>query len=329
MFNQISILRHHIYKATDYGADFHELCKRMKLSPEQLTDGEAHLQWVPGEDTDFWTHAVELTGDPCLGLHLGQRHDNYNAFGMLGLLASSCKNLGEALKMLCKYNDTLTGVFTYKLEVTSLHARFSFDPLAVWEETNQGSARQAVDMFAASLLRSLQDACVRKIHPIQIELRYSLVYQAEYNRILKSTVLFNQSSNCIVFDKEDLNVSLINYDQSLFSAFENLVQKKQSEMTAQQTLATKVRHLLLSSFHGQITHIDIIASTLCMTTRTLQRKLTEENTSYREICNSLRKELAYDLIKSTKSNKKQVAAMLGYSDIAAFNKAFRQWGNTV
>jgi len=326
MFNQISILRDHIYKATDHGADFHELCKRMKLSPAQLADGEAQLQWIPGEDTDFWTHALALTNDPCLGLHLGQKHDNYNAFGMLGMLAASCRNLQEAMEMLVKFNDTLTGTFTYKLNITAEHARFSFDPLTLWEETNLESARQAVDMFASAVLRALlNDMCIRKVHPVQIEFRYSPRFQDEYRRILKTAVVFNQPSNCFVLDKKDLEVPLINYDQSLFAAFENLLQKKQSQLTTKKSLAAQIRQLLLSTFHGQITHIDIIASTLCITTRTLQRKLTEERTSYREICNALRKELAYDLLKSNKSNKKQVATLLGYSDATAFNKAFRQW----
>jgi AraC-like DNA-binding protein len=325
MYNQVSILRHHIYKATDYGADFRELCKRMNLSPEQLADGEAHLQWVPGEDTDFWMHAIELTGEPCLGLRLGQIHDNYNAFGMLGMLIGSCETLGDAFEMACKFNDTLTGVFAYKLEVDSKQAMFSFNPLPAWEETNLESARQAVDMFASSFFRIFHNAGTRKLYPVQFEFRYPARFQDEYKHALKSIVIFNQLSNRIVLNKKDLEIQLINYDRSLFTAFSDLLRKKQSQMVERQTLTARIRHLLLSSFNGQITHIDIVASGLCMTTRTLQRKLTEENTSYREIGNSLRKELAYDLINSNKSNKKQVAALLGYSDATAFNKALRQW----
>jgi AraC-like DNA-binding protein len=325
MYNQISILRHHIYKATDHGADYHELCKRIRITPEQLSDGEAHLAWEPGENTDFWIHALELTGDPCLGLHMGEKPDKYNAFGMLGMLAGSCRNLREALEMIVRYNETLTGVFKFLLDTSGKDLVFSFNPHPLWEETNLESARQAVDMLTSSLLRSFHEACARKIYPLQIELRYPKRFPEEYQRIFKAPVLFNRPSNCFVFSKDDLESKLINYDQSLFTAFNKLLEQKQDQMESRQTVAMQIRHLLLTRFHGQAAHIDIVASTLCMTTRTLQRKLSEENTSYRDICNQLRRELAAELMKAGKSSKRQVATLLGYSDASTFNKAFKSW----
>jgi AraC-like DNA-binding protein len=325
MYSQISILRHHIYKATEFGADFRELCKRLKLTPEMLADGEGHLPYQPGEEHDFWSQALALTGNPCLGLHMGSRPDKFNVFGMLGMLAGSCRTVGEAIDMVSKYNDTLTGVFRYNLDMTGKDAVFEMTPHALWEESNLESARQAVDMSIAGWLTSIHEMGARKIYPRQTELKYARRFEEEYRKVVQGPVLFNMPTNRLIFDKSDMDVQLMNHDQTLLLAFEALLKDKQKQLDSSKSVTSKIRHLLLSTFHGQITHIDIVASSLFMTTRTLQRKLAEENTSYRTICNELRKELATGLLKLGKTNKAQLAGMLGYADSSTFNKAYRNW----
>ena len=71
---------------------------------------------------------LALTGVPSLGLQMGQRPTNNNAFGMLGLLATSCKNVRDGIEMLCKYNDTLTGAFKFSFEIGEKESIFIFDP---------------------------------------------------------------------------------------------------------------------------------------------------------------------------------------------------------
>jgi AraC-like DNA-binding protein len=325
MYNQISILRHHIYKATEFGEDFNELCKRTGMTAELLSNGESHLPYSPGEEHDFWTHAVALTGNPCLGLHMGSTSDKYNPFGMLGLLAGSCKTIGEAMDLVSHYNDTLTGVFRYHLDRSGKDAVFEMTPHPLWEETNLESARQAVDMSISGWLTSMHETAVRKIYPLRTELRYEKRFEEEYRKVVKGPVLFGMPANRFIFLKSDMDTPLVNYDQSLFSAFDSLLLEKQKQLESRKTVAAQIRHLLLTTFHGQIVHIDIVASSLFMTARTLQRRLSQEGTSYRTICNELRKDLAKGLLNTGKATKTKIASFLGYSDASTFSKAYRSW----
>jgi AraC-like DNA-binding protein len=327
MYSQISILRNHVYLAVDFGANLLELCRRLKITTEYLNNGEGHAEWQPEED--FWLHALDMTGIPTLGLQMGQRPNNLSAFGMLGLLAGTCKNMQEAAEMICKYNDTLTGAFKFSFEASEKDAAFVFDPHPLWEQTSLESARQAVDMLMSGWMKAFHDTTGKKIYPIRTEVRYSPRFEEEYNAILKSPILFNQKHNRFVFSREYLNTPLISHDQSLHTIFSALLQQKQKSLEAKGSLTERIRQVMVSKFRGQITHIDIVASQLCMTSRTLQRKLTGENTTYRKICNDLRRELASDLMKTGKSKRKEVASLLGYSNVDAFNKAFRsaEWKN--
>ena len=329
MYSQISILRNHVHLAVEFGADFQELCKRLDISPEYLSDGEGHAVWKPGTDNDFWLHALALTRVPSLGLQMGQRPTNNNAFGMLGLLAASCKNVREGIQMLCKYNDTLTGAFKFSFDVGDDEAKFVFDPHPLWEEANLESARQAVDMLMSGWTKSIHEATGRKIYPLRTEVRYTDRFEEEYKQILKTPILFNQQHNCFIFSKEYLNTRLISYDESLHAVFSSLLRQKQKKLESRNTLAERIKELIVSKFNGQITHIDLVAAQLCMTTRTLQRKLTEEQTSYRKICNEVRSELAHDMMRTGKSNKRALASIFGYSDVHAFNRAFKKSTDTI
>ena len=184
-------------------------------------------------------------------------------------------------------------------------------------------------MLMSGWTKAFHDATGKKIFPVRTELRYSARFEEEYSAILKSPIVFNQKHNRFVFSREYLNTPLVSHDVSLHTSFSALLQQKQKRLETKDSLTERIREIMVSKFKGQITHIDIVASQLCMTSRTLQRKLTGENTSYRKICYTLRRELASDLMKTGKSKRNEVASLLGYSNVDAFNKAFRgaEWKN--
>jgi AraC-like DNA-binding protein len=108
----------------------------------------------------------------------------------------------------------------------------------------------------------------------------------------------------------------------MHAVFKAQLQQKQKKR-AEDSLQERIKHVILSKFNGQITHINIVSSQLCMTTRTLQRKLTEEKTSYRKICQALRSELVSEILKTGKLKKGELASLLGYADADSLNRAFK------
>ncbi|HTF17726.1 MAG TPA: helix-turn-helix domain-containing protein [Chryseolinea sp.] len=90
------------------------------------------------------------------------------------------------------------------------------------------------------------------------------------------------------------------------------------------SLTQRIRQLLVREFRGQIPSIEIIASHLSVTPRTLQRKLADENTTFREISLQLRKELAEELLRTGSARKQRVADILGYADADTLRRAWRE-----
>ena len=68
-----------------------------------------------------------------------------------------------------------------------------------------------------------------------------------------------------------------------------------------------------------------VASDLNMSERTLRRKLREENTSFRNLVDQLRMEMAIKYLRDTDLNVEAISESLGFSDAANFRQAFRRW----
>lgn len=76
---------------------------------------------------------------------------------------------------------------------------------------------------------------------------------------------------------------------------------------------------------GRFPGIESIACALCMTSRTLRRKLGAEGTSYSGLLAGVRRALAEDYLKTTLLRTDDIAAALGFSDTASFRHAFKRW----
>ena len=74
--------------------------------------------------------------------------------------------------------------------------------------------------------------------------------------------------------------------------------------------------------------LERVARRLGMSRRSLGRRLAEEGTSFKELLDELRRELARRYLEQGVHRPKSIAALLGYKDLSAFHHAFRRWTGT-
>lgn len=90
-------------------------------------------------------------------------------------------------------------------------------------------------------------------------------------------------------------------------------------------LQTKVRLLLQEYNFEQMPDLEQISAALCLTSRTLRRKLQEEGSSLREIKEGLRRDFAIKLLKAEHLSIAEIGEKAGFSETAAFCRAFKRW----
>jgi len=89
--------------------------------------------------------------------------------------------------------------------------------------------------------------------------------------------------------------------------------------------STRVRNLIGTDFNRDPPGLQEVAERLLMTTPTLHRRLREEETSFQQIKDEVRRDLALDHLLSSKQTSAQIAELLGFSDASTFHRAFKKW----
>jgi AraC-like DNA-binding protein len=104
-----------------------------------------------------------------------------------------------------------------------------------------------------------------------------------------------------------------------------LAEERLAELPEAAATTQRVRVLASRELSGGEPTAEHVASLLHMSRRTLARRLEQEGTSFRSIMDDLRRGLAERYLALDDLGMSEIAVLLGFSDPAAFHRAFRRW----
>ncbi len=321
---QMVIVRDIIYGAIGHGADFRTMCEELGIEPAALAESEKMVPFELG--AGVWDVATRQTGDPLLALHMGEQL-NPSILGMIGYLMQNSQTLLDSIVMLSKYNALYSTMFKFIVEESGSEVKISYEPAVLWRHTKPESGRQAVEMAMAGTLKLFELLSGKKVWPVKVTQAYESRAVKEYTRIFQLHVQFKSKSNTITFLRSHMQLPVLSYDKSLFAFFNETLEKKLRFLEDNDRLSEKIKLIVLHDFKGNAPSVGVVAAQLNMTTRSLQRRLREENTSYRQVAGDMKRELAKEIMKHDGYRVSEVANVLGYSDSSALRKALTRWEN--
>lgn len=133
------------------------------------------------------------------------------------------------------------------------------------------------------------------------------------------------STNTITFSKKDLELNFISYNQAMWDYFKPEMSKRLSELAVDDSTSARVRSALTELLPSGEFTIDDVAKKLGYSKRTLQRKLSSENTTFQKQLNSIREVLALNYLQNTDMTTNDIAYLLGYQELNSFLRAFSIW----
>ncbi len=140
-----------------------------------------------------------------------------------------------------------------------------------------------------------------------------------------SQLAFDQASNGFSIDKALLDRPARNGDPALYSFLEEHALQALASRPKTDDLIDKLRHLIRDALKQGEPNIERVATRLHMSGRTLQRRLANLKTSFQEVLDGVRFDLARNYLRDERLDISQVAYLLGYSELRAFDRAFRRW----
>jgi AraC-like DNA-binding protein len=320
---QGTVIRTIFQTATSFGLAFDTLCQMSGIDPAEIGDSENMFEWEKA--ALIWVPLLKLSGDSLIGLHVGMGV-NKNLHGMIGFLIQSSKDLDQGFQVLCRYGHMVTPMVEYRYTINEV-AVLEIEQNKIWLMKHPEPARHANDFLIASMVNTFHALSGKHIVPLRIELAFEMREISEYRQFFGCEVLFNKDVNRIVLNKEDVSTPILTSDQSMFQLFNSIMADKQALLETNSTVEN-LKQVLFMQFKGRIPTIEEAASALNMTPRNLQRKLLQEQTTFRDIAGEIRKEIAFQLMQNPAIKISEVSNILGYSDLTSFRKAFKSWTNS-
>jgi len=284
------------------------------LNPEKVFSFEQFQQVL-----EF---GLKQTGDPFYGLHFGQEP---HIAGTVGMLCASCRNLKEAFIQGCKFFK-IQGDFA-EISFVEHHQfpKIVYEINNAWLLHNPETARHEVNgMFAflAVIAKANSNGLVRPYLVNLIHNKPDLL--TEYEETFGIIPYFNQQQNEMVFRERDLLIPMKAFNPETFGLLQSHMENQLRRMSSEESVADRVKTVLLSTIQYQFPDMETVASKLCLSPRTLQRHLSHENTSFKNILQETKFELARQLLKQNNLTISEISFTLGYSDLGNFSRSFKK-----
>jgi AraC-like DNA-binding protein len=300
------------------GIDPAELLVDAGIGADLLADPDRRLP-LPAS-TRLWAAAVDATGDDGFGIDVS-RHVRPTTFHALGNAFLSSPTLRAALERTARYSRVTA-------DVAAGTTRFEGSEMALvigWRPDADRPAFEAVDAALSSIVRSARFLLGRELSPVRVELERSAPSDVErFETFYRCPVRFGAAENVLAFDRADVERPVPGGNDRLAAASEQVLVEYLAGLRSD-TVADRVSEVVVDSLADCEPGVNAVAAELAMSPRTLQRRLGEEGTTFRQVLAGTRLQLAEALLADDELSVTAVAHRLGFSETAAFSRAFRRW----
>ena len=268
-----------------------------------------------------WKLAVEYSGDECIGLALAEVVQPAALHG-LGLAMVSSDSLHNSIERIVTYQRFLNTALKINLTLEDNYYRINFST----ERFHSAPEPASIDGALAVFVEMCRITAGSTVHPVHVYLRREPpeLCVDRYQNYFGCAVTFSSDRNELLFDLETIDRTLPTSNRELARINDQVVidYLKRFDTNA---LSTRLRALIIDELPGGISNEVSIAHRLNMSLRSLQRQLKSEKTSYRQILNRIRLELAQEYLINNERQIIEIGYMLGFSEPSNFSRAFKRW----
>ena len=289
--------------------------------PQKREETEARISIE--QFSAIWKEIAFRVDDRDFGLHCAETMHSFPGGDVVSAVMMNCPTVGSAIEKLAQYHDLTMDFVQLCLNEQGSYAYLSWEPIY----PDVSVDRHHSEAVLATLALTLRDLTEGKIRLDETRFRHPQPGDiAEHRRIFVCPLAFEQPSNELVIRRQDLALPIFLASPELLERLEQIAQELLDRLYAPDTWADKVTHLvgrMLS--RGDRPTLERIAYELAISTRHLQNKLKAEGTTYRRLCDQVRREIAVDHLQRQDMAICDIAFLLGFSEQSAFNHAFKRW----
>jgi AraC-like DNA-binding protein len=302
------------------GANPDELFAEVGIDPGLFDDPDNRISYTARGH--LIAHCVARTGCQHLGLLIGQQND-LQSLGLVGLLAKYSPDVRTALRSLVNFMHLHVRGAATSLETSPDSASLSYEIYQPGAEATD----QIGDGALATIFNMMRTLCGPGWKPSEVRFAHRKPDDVQpFRSFFRAPLVFDTEQNAVVFAADWLNHRLPLADPELRRLL--LKQIDALENKHGDDLPGQVRSVLRTALLTGHASSDQIAALFSIHSRTLSRRLNGFSTSFQELVDEIRFEIARQLLEDSRMEVSQIAITLDYADASAFTRAFRRWSGT-
>jgi AraC-like DNA-binding protein len=312
------------------GADRQKLIEQSRLDPHDLTDPTDESQRVPlARYLELMKAGIELCDEPALALLFGEeiRLPDISIVGLLG----RGETAEDARQQATRYSRL---AIDEGADESSAPLEFVREDGNVWLKFNSAVYIEHPLLTESTFARSVSGrgaltgsrADCRWPYPKAFSFTHEApAYRAEYDRIFRVPLIFGSDKNAILFGEELLSVKLPPANRYVQRLLTQHAEALLTKLDSSKSTRGEVEKFLLQMLPSGEASVEIVAAKLGISRQTLFRRLKTEGVTFAKVLDELRHKLALQYLNEKKISVNETAYLVGFSDAAAFSRAFKRW----
>jgi len=267
----------------------------------------------------FWRAIWEVSTDPAIGLLIGTEA-KIEHFSPSALAALSTDNLGEAMQQVAHYKR-LTCPEEVLQETDGQEWSIQFH----WCLATNVEPPVLIDTAFAWLLSVARHGTGTRLSPLRLELMEARSHSRTLERHFGCPILCGAPRNAIVFRASDAQREFVTRNAELLAVLAPQLDEELKQQHREEGFLESLRREIQQKLTGHRPNIEEIARALHISSRTLQRRLQDEGSTFQRVLEEARHQLARRYLNNSVLELNEAAYLLGYEDANSFVRAFRTW----
>ena len=298
------------------GIDAARVTKRAGLAADflEISDGSVTAK----EYFALWDAVFDEIGDPEFALKVGQEFAG-SPFIPAMLAFSSSPNAAAGLGRLALFKPLVGPI---KLELSDHNEQFHIVIKSADQRAPMPGSAAAFELVY--FVESTRKFTGHTIKPKHIGMPASVPSRSAFDRYFGVKTSVSDAAE-IVLSAEDASRPFFSQNEDFWHWLEIDLKRQLSEREKTTPLSERVRVLLIELLPSGEVSTDLICQKLGMSKRSLQRKLSEENSNFQTVLDATRSELATRYLSKGEMSVEEISYLLAYQDPNSFYRAFHGW----
>ncbi len=267
----------------------------------------------------LWRAIGEVSTNPAIGLLLGTESKT-ERFHPVSLAALSTENFGSAVEQMARYKQ-----LTCPEEILQEKDDAEWSIKFRWLLADEVEPPVLIECCFAWVLSVARHGTGTRLSPLRVEFVQSRAHLKTIERHFGCPVICGAERNAIVFRTADVQRPFVTRNAELLAMLAPQFESELKQENGDENFVERVRLAVQQRLTGRRPTIEGIADALHISSRTLQRRLQDEGSSFQRVLEEARHQLARHYLNNSVLELNEAAYLLGYEDGNSFVRAFRTW----